>query len=332
MRGGGLCPQRLPRLCFVFAPPRRIFSREVGSAGLLGFEARASRRGSGRCALRSLAIHRLGDGRSAEFRNLLVKLPCGPTRDRAKKSGARQPRACGRARRPGAPASHGCAFWSCPQSRGNPATPRDQAAIMAQEPSTGMVAAPPPPPAAAKPPAPPASPHPGDRDDVAGNAVAAVEQLLESFERVLAAVVDGRLPGFGFENDAASTSLEALVSRLDDADGVGGAGGCHQNAEHGGHFRGRVGAFKEDQGEYQEHLGMWEGGKLFLRAGKPPTKPRRRSTASNCAATTSPSSTPSKPTWTRSTVASGHTRRFLWRRIGLGHPSSKVAQGKVLED
>ena len=56
-----------------------------------------------------------------------------------------------------------------------------------------VVAAPPPPPAAAKPPVPPASPHPGDRD--AGNAAAAVEQLLESFERVLAAVVAGRLPG-----------------------------------------------------------------------------------------------------------------------------------------
>ena len=117
---------------------------------------------------------------------------------------------------------------------------------MAQEPSTSVVAAPPPPPAAAKPPAPPASPHPGDRDDVAGNAVAAVEQLLESFERVLAAVVDGRLPGFGFENDAASTSLEDLIKTLDTADR------------------------SEDQGRaYQERLGMWQGGKLFLRAGKP---------------------------------------------------------------
>ena len=117
---------------------------------------------------------------------------------------------------------------------------------MAQDPSTSVVAAPPPPPAAAKPPVPPASPHPGDRDDVAGNAVAAVEQLLESFERVLAAVVDGRLPGFGFENDAASTSLEDLIKTLDTADR------------------------SEDQGRaYQERLGMWQGGKLFLRAGKP---------------------------------------------------------------
>ena len=108
-----------------------------------------------------------------------------------------------------------------------------------------VVAAPPPPPAAAKPPAPPASPHPGDRDD-AGNAAAAVEQLLESLERVLAAVVDGRLPGFGFENDAASTSLEDLIKTLDTADR------------------------SEDQGRaYQERLGMWQGGKLFLRAGKP---------------------------------------------------------------
>ena len=116
---------------------------------------------------------------------------------------------------------------------------------MAQEPSTSVVAAPPPPPAAAKPPVPPASPHPGDRDD-AGNAAAAVEQLLESFERVLAAVVDGRLPGFGFENDAASTSLEDLIKTLDTADR------------------------SEDQGRaYQERLGMWQGGKLFLRAGKP---------------------------------------------------------------
>ena len=116
---------------------------------------------------------------------------------------------------------------------------------MAQEPSTSVVAAPPPPPAAAKPPAPPASPHPGDRDD-AGNAAAAVEQLMESLERVLADVVDGRLPGFGFENDAASTSLEDLIKTLDTADR------------------------SEDQGRaYQERLGMWEGGKLFLRAGKP---------------------------------------------------------------
>ena len=117
---------------------------------------------------------------------------------------------------------------------------------MAQDPSTSVVAAPPPPPAAAKPPAPPASPHPGDRDDVAGNAGAAVDQLLESLERVLAAVVDGRLPGFGFENDAASTSLEDLLKTLDTADR------------------------SKDQGRaYQERLGMWQGGKLFLRAGKP---------------------------------------------------------------
>ena len=117
---------------------------------------------------------------------------------------------------------------------------------MAQDPSTGVVAAPPPPPAAAKPPAPPASPHPGDRDDVAGNAVAAVDQLLKSLERVLADVVGGRLPGFGFENDAASTSLEDLLKTLNTADR------------------------SEDQGRaYQERLGMWQGGKLFLRAGKP---------------------------------------------------------------
>ena len=116
---------------------------------------------------------------------------------------------------------------------------------MAQDPSTSVVAAPPPPPAAAKPPAPPASPHPGDRDD-AGNAAAAVEQLMESLERVLADVVGGRLPGFGFENDAASTSLEDLLKTLDTADR------------------------SEDQGRaYQERLGMWQGGKLFLRAGKP---------------------------------------------------------------
>ena len=115
---------------------------------------------------------------------------------------------------------------------------------MAQDPSTSVVAAPPPPPAAAKPPAPPASPHPGDH--VEHHAAAAVEQLLESFERVLAAVVDGRLPGFGFENDAASTSLEDLIKTLDTADR------------------------SEDQGRaYQERLGMWEGGRLFLRAGKP---------------------------------------------------------------
>ena len=106
-----------------------------------------------------------------------------------------------------------------------------------------VVAAPPPPPTAAKPPAPPASPHPGD---VEGHAAAAVEQLMESLERVLADVVGGRLPGFGFENDAASTSLEDLLKTLDTADR------------------------SEDQGRaYQERLGMWEGGKLFFRAGKP---------------------------------------------------------------
>ena len=108
-----------------------------------------------------------------------------------------------------------------------------------------VVAAPPPPPTAAKPPAPPASPHPGDRD-VEGHAAAAVDQLLESLERVLADVVGGRLPGFGFENDAASTSLEDLLKTLDTADR------------------------SKDQGRaYQERLGMWQGGKLFLRAGKP---------------------------------------------------------------
>ena len=131
-----------------------------------------------------------------------------------------------------------------------------------------VVAAPPPPPTAAKPPAPPASPHPGD---VEGHAAAAVEQLMESLERVLAAVVDGRLPGFGFENDAASTSLEALVSRLDDADAASTAmedliktlDTADISADEGR-------TFKEKQGRaYQERLGMWEGGKLFLRAGKP---------------------------------------------------------------
>ena len=134
---------------------------------------------------------------------------------------------------------------------------------MAQDPSTSVVAAPPPPPAAAKPPVPPASPHPGDRDDVAGNAVAAVDQLLESLERVLAAVVDGRLPGFGFENDAASTSLEALVSRLDDADAASTALEEHiktLDVADGSVTEGRA---------FQENLRMWEGGKLFLRAGKP---------------------------------------------------------------
>lgn len=125
-----------------------------------------------------------------------------------------------------------------------------------------VVAGPPPPPAAAKPPAPPASPHPGDRDD-AGNAAAAVEQLLEILERVLAAVVDGRLPGFGFENDAASTSLEALVSRLDDADAASTALEDHiktLDVADGSVTEGRA---------FQENLRMWEGRKLFLRAGKP---------------------------------------------------------------
>ena len=123
----------------------------------------------------------------------------------------------------------------------------------------------------AAPPAPPASPHPGDRDDVAGNAVAAVEQLLESFERVLAAVVDGGLPGFGFENDAASTSLEALVKRLDEADDASTAlEDLTKTLNTADISADEVRAFKEDQGRaYQERLGMWEGGKLFLRAGKP---------------------------------------------------------------
>ena len=108
-----------------------------------------------------------------------------------------------------------------------------------------VVAAPPPPPAAAKPPAPPASPHPGDRD-VEGHAAAAVDQLLESLERVLADVVGGRLPGVGFENDAASTSLEDLIKTLNTAD------------------------ISADEGRtFKENLRMWEGGKLFLRAGKP---------------------------------------------------------------
>ena len=112
---------------------------------------------------------------------------------------------------PGAATCHGAPglsravpFGAARNRAANRHAARDQAAIMAQD----AVAAPPPPPAAAKPPAPPASPHPGDRD-VEGNAAAAVEQLLESLERVLADVVDGRLPGFGFENDAASTSLKA---------------------------------------------------------------------------------------------------------------------------
>ena len=123
------------------------------------------------------------------------------------------------------------------------------------------VAAPPPPPTAAKPPAPPASPHPGDH--VEGHAAAAVEQLLESLERVLAAVVDGRLPGFGFENDAASTSLEALVSRLDDADAASTALEEHiktLDVADGSVTDGRA---------FKENLRMWEGRKLFLRAGKP---------------------------------------------------------------
>ena len=141
---------------------------------------------------------------------------------------------------------------------------------MAQDPSTSVVAAPPPPPAAAKPPVPPASPHPGDRDD-AGNAVSAVEQLLESLERVLAAVVDGRLPGFGFENDAASTSLKALVKRLDEADDASTAlEDLTKTLNTADISADEVRAFQEDQGRaYQERLGMWQGGKLFLRAGKP---------------------------------------------------------------
>ena len=108
-------------------------------------------------------------------------------------------------------------------------------------------------------------------DDVAGNAVAAVDQLLESFERVLAAVVDGRLPGFGFENDAASTSLKALVKRLDEADDASTAlEDVIKTLNTADISADEVRAFKEDQGRaYQEHLGMWEGGKLFLRAGKP---------------------------------------------------------------
>ena len=140
---------------------------------------------------------------------------------------------------------------------------------MAQEPSTSVVAAPPPPPTAAKPPAPPASPHPGDRDE--GHAAAAVEQLLESLERVLAAVVDGRLPGFGFENDAASTSLKALVKRLDEADDASTAlEDLIKTLNTADISADEVRTFKEDQGKaYQERLGMWEGGKLFLRAGKP---------------------------------------------------------------
>ena len=131
-----------------------------------------------------------------------------------------------------------------------------------------VVAAPPPPPTAAKPPAPPASPHPGD---VEGHAAAAVEQLMESLERVLAAVVDGRLPGFGFENDAASTSLKALVKRLDEADDASTAlEDLIKTLNTADISADEVRTFKEDQGKaYQERLGMWEGGKLFLRAGKP---------------------------------------------------------------
>ena len=131
-----------------------------------------------------------------------------------------------------------------------------------------VVAAPPPPPTAAKPPAPPASPHPGD---VEGNAAAAVAQLLTSLERVLADVVDGRLPGFGFENDAASTSLKALVKRLDEADDASTAlEDLIKTLNTADISADEVRTFKEDQGKaYQERLGMWEGGKLFLRAGKP---------------------------------------------------------------
>ena len=132
---------------------------------------------------------------------------------------------------------------------------------MAQEPSTSVGAAPPPPPAAAKPPVPPASPHPGDRDE--GHAAAAVEQLLESLERVLAAVVDGRLPGFGFENDAASTSLEDLVSTLDTAEKA-----SKELEDLIKTLDVADGSVTEGRA-FQENLRMWEGAKLFLRAGKP---------------------------------------------------------------
>ena len=80
---------------------------------------------------------------------------------------------------------------------------------------------------------------------------------------MLAAVVDGRLPGFGFENDAASTSLEALVSRLDDADAASTALEEHiktLDVADGSVTEGRA---------FKENLRMWEGRKLFLRAGKP---------------------------------------------------------------
>ena len=88
---------------------------------------------------------------------------------------------------------------------------------------------------------------------------------------MLAAVVDGRLPGFGFENDAASTSLKALVKRLDEADDASTAlEDLIKTLNTADISADEVRAFKEDQGRaYQEHLGMWEGGKLFLRAGKP---------------------------------------------------------------
>ena len=93
--------------------------------------------------------------------------------------------------------------------------------------------------------------------------MAAVDQLLESLERVLAAVVDGRLPGFGFENDAASTSLEDLIKTLDTADDASMALEDHMktlDVADGSVTEGRA---------FQENLGMWQGGKLFLRAGKP---------------------------------------------------------------
>ena len=142
------------------------------------------------------------------------------------------------------PASHELCLLELPAigaGRSEPGLPiaRGQAAIMAQDPSTSVVAAPPPPPAAAKPPVPPASPHPRDRDDV-GATLWPPSSSSSRDERVLAAVVDGRLPGFGFENDAASTSLKALVKRLDEADDASTAlEDVIKTLTHGGHFRGR---------------------------------------------------------------------------------------------
>ena len=53
----------------------------------------------------------------------------------------------------------------------------------------------------------PQGPHPGDRDARDGrSAVLAVDRLAESLERVLAAVVDGRLPGAASRTPRASTS------------------------------------------------------------------------------------------------------------------------------